>query len=208
MKKILCYGDSNTFGFNPTDYSRYDENTRWTGVLQSNLGDKYKVINEGANNRNGFVPNPQGDFYSAQIHYPELISNSENIDIIILAIGTNDLQFSYNANSNNFEQGLENLILISKKKTDNIIIIPPVILSENILNGFFKIQFDKTSILKSQTIGEIYYKLAKIHNCRIFDINEFAKPSETDGLHYSKESHKLIADKLTKFILSEKILTT
>ena len=203
MKTILCYGDSNTFGFNPEDYSRYDKNTRWTGVLQSNLGDKYKVINEGANNRNGFVTNPQGDLYSAQKHYPELISNSENIDIIILAIGTNDLQFLYNANSDDFEHGLENLISISKNKTNDIILIPPVILSDNILNGFFKTQFDKTSILKSQTVGEIYYKLAKIHNCRIFDINKFTKPSETDGLHYSKESHKLIADNLTEFILSE-----
>jgi lysophospholipase L1-like esterase len=203
MKTILCYGDSNTFGFNPEDYSRYDKNTRWTGVLQSNLGDKYKVINEGANNRNGFVTNPQGDLYSAQKHYPELISNSDNIDIIILAIGTNDLQFLYNANSDDFEHGLENLISISKNKTNDIILIPPVILSDNILNGFFKTQFDKTSILKSQTVGEIYYKLAKIHNCRIFDINKFTKPSETDGLHYSKESHKLIADNLTEFILSE-----
>lgn len=203
MKTILCYGDSNTFGFNPEDYSRYGKNTRWTGVLQSNLGDKYKVINEGANNRNGFVTNPQGDLYSAQKHYPELISNSDNIDIIILAIGTNDLQFLYNANSDDFEHGLENLISISKNKTNDIILIPPVILSDNILNGFFKTQFDKTSILKSQTVGEIYYKLAKIHNCRIFDINKFTKPSETDGLHYSKESHKLIADNLTEFILSE-----
>ena len=152
MKTILCYGDSNTFGFNPEDYSRYDKNTRWTGVLQSNLGDKYKVINEGANNRNGFVTNPQGDLYSAKKHYPELISNSDNIDIIILAIGTNDLQFLYNANSDDFEHGLENLISISKNKTNDIILIPPVILSDNILNGFFKTQFDKTSILKSQTV--------------------------------------------------------
>ena len=205
MKTILCYGDSNTFGFNPADGSRYDKNTRWTSLLQKNLGDEYNVINEGANNRNGFVSNPQGDFYSAQKHYPKLILNSENIDIIILAIGTNDLQFSYNANSDDFEQGLENLILISKKKIDNIILIPSVILSGNILNGFFKIQFDKTSILKSQSVGEIYYKLAKNYNCRIFDINKFTQPSEMDGLHYSAESHKLIADNLAKFIISENL---
>ena len=105
MKKILCYGDSNTYGFNPADGSRYDENTRWTGVLQLDLGEEYEVINEGANNRTGFVYNPQGDFYSAQNHYPELITKSQNIDIIILAIGTNDLQFLYNTNSDIFEKG-------------------------------------------------------------------------------------------------------
>ena len=54
MKNILCYGDSNTFGFNTKDGSRYDENTRWTAVLQKNLGAEYNVINEGMPNRTGF----------------------------------------------------------------------------------------------------------------------------------------------------------
>ena len=203
MKTILCYGDSNTFGFNPKDASRYDKDTRWTGILQSNLGEEYKVINEGANNRTGFTDNPQGDFFSAQKHYPELISKAETIDIIILAIGTNDLQFLYETNSDTFKQGLEKLITVSKAKTNNIIIIPPVKLGDNILKGFFKIQFDQTSITKSQTIGEIYKKLAQIHNCEIFDINEFTLPAEIDGLHYSPKSHKMIADNLAKFILSK-----
>ena len=203
MKKILCYGDSNTYGFNPEDGSRYDKNTRWTGILQSNLGAEYKIINEGANNRTGFVYNPQGVLYSAQNHYPELIAKYENTYIIILSIGTNDLQFLYNTNSKTIEEGLENLIIISKRKTDNIILIPPVKLNENILKGFFKIQFDRTSIEKSQTAGEIYAKLAQIHECKIFDINEFTHPSKTDGLHYSIKSHKLIADNLAKFILAQ-----
>ena len=38
MKKILCYGDSNTFGYNPYDASRYNEHTRWTAILQNILG--------------------------------------------------------------------------------------------------------------------------------------------------------------------------
>ena len=37
MKNIICYGDSNTFGYNPKNGSRYDENTRWTAILQKNL---------------------------------------------------------------------------------------------------------------------------------------------------------------------------
>lgn len=203
MKKILCYGDSNTFGFNPKDFSRYDKNTRWTGILQSNLGEEYQVINEGANNRTGFADNPQGELYSTQKHYPKLISQMHDIDIIILSIGTNDLQFLYDINSDTIEQGLEKLITISKTKTNNIIIIPPTRLSKNILKGFFNNQFDQVSIEKSQTIGKIYTKLAKIHDCKIFDINEFTHPSETDGLHYSSESHKIIADKLAQFILSQ-----
>ena len=80
MKKIICYGDSNTFGYNPFDGSRFDENVRWTSLLQQNLGNEYTVINEGACDRTGFVYNPKGDFYSAQKHFPTLMENSENTD--------------------------------------------------------------------------------------------------------------------------------
>ena len=34
MKNILCFGDSNTYGYNPADGSRFPENVRWTGLLQ------------------------------------------------------------------------------------------------------------------------------------------------------------------------------
>lgn len=60
MKKIVCYGDSNTFGYNPKDGSRYNENTRWASVLQNILGNEYEVINEGMCNRTRFVNNPDG----------------------------------------------------------------------------------------------------------------------------------------------------
>ena len=51
MKTVLCYGDSNTYGFNPSNGFRYPENVRWTGRLQSALGDGYKIIEEGCNGR-------------------------------------------------------------------------------------------------------------------------------------------------------------
>ena len=46
-KRILCFGDSNTYGANPQDLGRYDENTRFTGLLQQKLGPEYVVIEGG-----------------------------------------------------------------------------------------------------------------------------------------------------------------
>ena len=51
MKTILCYGDSNTYGYNPVTGGRWPEDIRWTGRLQQLLGNKYKVIEEGCNGR-------------------------------------------------------------------------------------------------------------------------------------------------------------
>ena len=200
MKNILCYGDSNTYGYNTKNMSRYDENTRWTAILQKDLGEEYKIINEGMPNRTGFIENPDGILFSSQKHFPETLSKIDNIYILILAIGTNDLMFKYNITFDTVEMGLNNLIKLAKEKTSNIIIIPPTIMNKNVLKGYFSSMFDKTSITKAKEAGKIYKQIADKNNCRYFDINEFTEPSAFDGLHYDEESHKLIADKLAEFI--------
>lgn len=200
MKNIICYGDSNTFGYNPKDGSRYDENTRWTCLLNKKLGQNYEVINEGMCDRTGFVNNPKGLVFSAIQHFPEYISKFKNIDILLLWIGTNDLQFQYNLSVNEIEAGLENLVKLARTKAVKIILVPPVILSEKILEGYFSCQFDETSITKSKEIGRIYKRISDIYHCEYFDVNKFVVPSDIDGLHYDELSHKIIASKLDYFI--------
>ena len=50
-KRIMCFGDSNTWGANPGTGNRYADDVRWTGVLQRELGEDYQVIEEGYNGR-------------------------------------------------------------------------------------------------------------------------------------------------------------
>lgn len=199
MKKILCYGDSNTFGFNPENGERFDENSRWSAILADILKDKYEIIEQGMNNRCAVASNPQGELFCAQKHFPKLLDEIE-VDILILALGTNDLQFLFDLSCSEIEKGVEKLILKAKEKIERIILIPPVKIKENILNSFFKIQFDKTSILKSKEILKNYKNLAKKYNLELFDFNEFVEPSEVDGLHYYKEGHEKIAKKLGEYL--------
>lgn len=206
MKKVLCYGDSNTFGFNPYDNSRFDETIRWTSRLKNLLGEDVDVIEEGANNRTGFVNNPAGFLFSAQRHFPKIISKIPKLDLLILAVGTNDLQFLFDVNFKTVEKGLETLILEAKNRASSIILIPPVELSEDVLKGFFKNQFDETSIAKSKKVGREYRKLANVYGCKMFDINNFVHPSSTDGLHYDEDGHKKIAENLYSFILENNLL--
>ena len=142
MKKIICYGDSNTFGYNPYDASRYDKKTRWCAILQNNLKAQYEVVDEGMCDRTAFMDNPNGFLFSGSQHFPKFILNSNNIDMLILWLGTNDLQFQYDIKAHDIEKGLENLIKLAKTKTENIIIIPPVILNENILKDYKSMKLD------------------------------------------------------------------
>ncbi|MDD3593194.1 MAG: GDSL-type esterase/lipase family protein [Candidatus Gastranaerophilales bacterium] len=202
MKKILCYGDSNTYGYNPENSGRYNKTTRWTALLVKLLGNDYEIIEEGCNNRTGFAYNPCGFIQNGQKYLPVCLREYSDIDIAILALGTNDLQTSFHIDWEIVEKGLLTLIATVKKfhPGARIIIVPPVILSEDILNGAFAHQFDRNSIDKSKQIGQIYKQIAQASHCEIIDFNEFVSPSEQDGLHYCAQAHAIIAEKLTDFI--------
>jgi len=200
MKKILCYGDSNTFGFNPKNGARFDINTRWSGILKNNLKESFEVIEEGLNNRSGFVDDTNDLNYSAFLHLPKILEKHKDIDILIFAIGTNDSQFRFNVDYETIEKRLENIINLIKNKNIKPIIIPPVKLTKQILKGTFVNFFDEKSIVKSEKIFPIYKKIADKYDCSYFDFNDFVEPSIVDGLHYDELSHQIIAQKLSDFI--------
>ena len=57
-KRILCFGDSNTWGTIPGEPGRFPSHTRWTGVLQKELGQNYVVIEEGNGGRTSVHDDP------------------------------------------------------------------------------------------------------------------------------------------------------
>ncbi len=204
MKKILCYGDSNTYGFIPQTCGRYDKNSRWSGILSELLDEDFEIIEEGMNNRTGFFKNPEGLKQSGGEYLSIYLQNRKDIDICMLALGTNDAQFFYRLNEQNCKKGIENLINSVKKANPNtkIIIIPPVKITQNILNSMFSMMFNQKSIETIQQVFNVFEQTAKENNCLYFDFNEFVEPSTTDGLHYSRESHKIIAENIAQFIRS------
>lgn len=200
MKKVLCFGDSNTYGFIPQSGLRYDKNTRWTGVLQSLCGSDFSIIEGGCNNRTAFIDNPAGIEQTGYKILPKYLK-AEYFDIIILAIGVNDLQLFFKPTLKEFEQGIEKLVQITKElspKSKIILTCPAKLNLDGINNGIFNFQFDEISVEKSYHLPQIYKKLAEKHACKLVDLNEIAKVSPLDGLHFSAESHKTIAENLYK----------
>ena len=58
QKTVLCYGDSNTYGYVPETGMRYPREVRYPGKLQMLLGDDYAVIEEGCNGRTTLQDDP------------------------------------------------------------------------------------------------------------------------------------------------------
>ena len=200
MKKILCFGDSNTYGFIPQSGLRYDINTRWTGILQTLCNNEFEITEAGCNNRTAFIDNPAGINQTGYKTLPEYLKTNF-FDIIILAIGINDLQRFFNPTLNEFKQGMEKLIQITKNlspKSKIILICPSKLNLAGINNGIFSYQFDKISVEKSGKLSPIYKSLAEKYKCHFIDLNNIVEVSSLDGLHFSPKSHKTIAENLYK----------
>ena len=193
MKKILCFGDSNTYGYIPNNGARYDKNTRWTGILSLLSHGKFKIIEGGCNNRTAFAANPAGKIFTGYEILPELLT--DDFDAVVLAIGINDTQFLFDTVIEDFTTGIENLINIVQAKCPQakIILVAPSILTDDVLNGNFACLFDRTSIEKSRQLPLLYQKIAEKQNIEFLDLNSVAKTSSLDGLHYEPEQHKKIA---------------
>lgn len=200
MKKILCYGDSNTFGFNPLNGKRFDEKTRWSGILKKALFENYDIVEKGLNNRTAFVNNPNGIEYNTNVHLLKILETYNDIEYLILSVGVNDFQFQYDLNSKTLESELKALLEKILNKNIKPIIILPSKLDEKIFNGYFSCLFNEKSILKSKELSKIYQKIATELNCQFIDISTFTTPSEIDGLHYDETSHRLIAQEIIKLI--------
>lgn len=197
MKKVLCFGDSNTFGFNPKDGSRFDKTSRWTGILQSLCGEKIHVIEAGCNNRTAFSDNPAGKMFTGHKILPEILQ--PNIDVVILAMGVNDLQFQYKTTLEDVIAGMSKLVEIVKKGLPKakIILVSPTNLTENVLKSpIFSTLFDKTSIEKSKHFSKVYSEISKKYACEFIDLNDVATPSDIDGLHFEPKEHEKIAKEI------------
>lgn len=95
-KHILCIGDSNTHGLctdpseNADHGSRYNEEERWTCLLQKALGEEYLVIEEGQSGRTCVYEDPAMDSVNLLPVLHALLNSHEPLDLLILMLGTND----------------------------------------------------------------------------------------------------------------------
>jgi lysophospholipase L1-like esterase len=90
MKTILCFGDSNTWGFCPDGTGRFEWEARWPGILQRELWGYARVIEEGLNARTTVFDDPVEGVYvcrNGSRHLPLLLETHRPIDLVIISGG-------------------------------------------------------------------------------------------------------------------------
>lgn len=199
MKKILCYGDSNTYGHDPAD-GTHRLDGRWTRFLAQTLGDGYEIIEEGLCGRTTVF----NDAYDSGLNGRELlepiIKTHKPLDLIIIMLGTNDLQLQFNQNAFGVSRGVETLLKIAKnpliygKKIPEILVVSPILIDEAISSSFFAdIYGAQRAVDISKQLAPRIESIAKLHGAHFMDAAKHAKASALDGVHMDSENHKKLA---------------
>lgn len=203
MIRILCYGDSNTWGYIPGTGKRFDENTRWTKRLQNLLGDEYEITEEGLRGRNvghDFDFYPRGNL-NGSLTFPQSVLTHDPIDLVTIMLGSNDLDERFNCDAKSCAKIIEEKYInyLRKDLVNSLYKVPKIIIiAPNIMGEAAAKLKDIGVIEKSKRFNTEYEKMAKKNGC-IFVSNENLT-SGIDGIHLNAESHKYLAEKLTSII--------
>ena len=92
MKTILCFGDSITWGYEPGTAGRLPFESRWPGVVQASLGAGFLVVEEALNGRTTVTDSPFIDGRSGRAMLGPLLESHFPVDLVVILLGTNDLQ--------------------------------------------------------------------------------------------------------------------
>ena len=204
MKNILCFGDSNTWGYDPATQTRFSKDIRWTGVLQQLLGSKYNVIEEGLNGRTTNVNEKQDHglgyfrpFRSAMDLLSVLIETNSPLDLIIVMLGTNDLKTNFNQSSEMIAKNMrlvcESIINNDYFQSKSIILVSPTHINEespNLLDSFIG------TTQASKSFSNSYRKISDDLNLYFVDASESVKTNKIDGLHWDAMQHSDFANSL------------
>lgn len=202
-KRILCYGDSNTWGHIPENGERYPADKRWTGLLQKNLGDAFEIIEEGLGGRTTNIDDPTTEGKNGATYLKSCLRSHYPVNIVILMLGTNDLKERYNRTASQIAEGIGELIAIIENPDYNynnkpqIMLMAPPTVDESAPGVQEKY---RAAGEKSKYLGEEYKKVAEKFNCTFLNAAEFVESSKIDGYHLEAIAHQKLADILTERI--------
>jgi lysophospholipase L1-like esterase len=209
MKSIMCFGDSNTWGFNPENGKRYRYEERWTSVLQKSLGADYLVIPEGFNGRTTVLTDPFIACRNGLKVLPAIIGSHYPVDLLVIMLGTNDTKTFFNQPVDAIGRGMESLVSAVRGKgyggenadPEIMLVAPAPVTDGDRKKAAFDIrQFDENAMAKSRELAREYEERAKALRCIFFDASKVAKVSPVDGVHLTRESHKALGEALAKAI--------
>ncbi len=211
MKKhIVCLGDSNTHGYcaDPNDCadhgSRFNENERWTCLLQKKLGDEYLVLEEGLGGRTTCFTDPLHEGMDALSYITPCLMSHEPVDLLIIMLGTNDSKDRFHVTAKEIAIAMGRLVDKAKatpcwgSHAPNILVVAPPPIGERIVeNEVFRETMGKNCHAVTSGIAKEYAESSKLWGVHFVDAVSFGcKFNPVDWTHLTRDAHSRLAEGL------------
>ncbi len=190
MRKLILFGDSNTYGYDPRSFlgGRYPENVRWATVVKNALIDSFEVIEEGMNGRT--LPSAKPGLFT------DMISNMDSNDTMAMMLGTNDILLAYRPNVAATLSKLKQILdyVNTNCKGTFVLIAPPYISNSD----------PELSLYHDCCIelNKGYISLAQQYNIAVVDAASWNIPMGSDGVHFSEEGHRVFAERFLNSLIT------
>ena len=208
-KRVLCYGDSNTWGFNAMNENvygqRFPEEVRWTGRLQTLLGENWTVIEEGLCGRTTVFEDPLREGLNGLQYLGPCLATHNPLDYLILMLGTNDCKARFSALPKNIADGLGRLIVKAKQacvwrdQPQILVIAPPPIRKGNDTSEIGRdmgVCSEKSAMLSKE-----YRLWAEAEGCIFLDAASVA--GMNDFMHMDDVSHERLAESIAGILKAD-----
>ena len=206
-KRILCFGDSNTWGAVPGDSTRHPEDVRWTGILQRELGDGYQIIEEGYNGRTTVHDDPVEGRLAGVTYFAPCCDSQSPLDLIILMLGTNDLKARFGVNPETIAFGFGRYLDVLKTvpmdgKRPEVLLVSPILINPAYKdNTLFYDMFGEGAHERSLEFARAYKAFAGAGGLHYMDAAQYGEASVKDGVHMEPESHERLGKAFAKKVL-------
>ncbi len=216
-KRILCFGDSNTWGYHPGTIDRetlamerYGSDVRWTGQLQQLLGDDYVVIEEGLNGRTTDAVYQNLPYTRDGLtHVNPIMYSQAPIDLMIIMLGINDLKIEFQRNAEDIAQGLTRVIDVAQaspygrdmcSSPPMLVVAPPPLMNESFLDLEDQAVF-KGTLQYSKQFDQTMKPVAEAKGCHYYNAGEDVVLTDIDGIHFDETAHTIFAKKIAERVL-------
>ena len=196
-KHVLCYGDSVSWGIIPGSRQRHSYEKRWPGILQQLLGPDIRIIEECLNGRTTAWNDPFRPNRNGKDMLLPLLQTHSPIDLVILFLGTNDLQNMYGVTAYESALGAAALVDVIQGCRAEPMAVPSKVLlvsPPRIIRpcGTMEEKF-RNAEEKSKAFSHWYKRVADERGCFFLDAADLIQPSAVDGVHLDELQHQQFA---------------
>lgn len=201
MKTILCFGDSNTWGYDASGTAatgalqRHAPNVRWPGVLARELGAGFQVIEEGQNGRTTVHDDPFTMCRNGKDYLPACLESHKPLDLVVMMLGTNDLKNAFGASPGEIAASagtLAKMVLqsdagIAGAPPKLLLVCPPAISDMSRAPDIGEKFTDGAA--RSRRLPERYAMIATQLGCAFLNSQDIVSATLHDGIHLDADEH-------------------